>query len=163
MLSATVVDAAIKSELKGTMAWATRHGIDVTTLMPTERIVRAVLVQEQSQSKFFLQGQFDQYKALPPVWDWRDANWSDNGSLSLSPKSENTPFGSSMFFIHKEKAIICAPFNRLAFDTHAGPHSDWGDPAQWITAGHRYVRAVTIGDMLQVILRDFRYTTKRMA
>ena len=163
MLPGTVVDAAIKSELEGAMAWAVRYGIDVTALMPTERILRMVLVREQSQERFFLQGQFDQYKALPPVWDWRDANWSDSGGLCLSPKGVNTPFGSSMFIVHKSKAVICAPFNRLAFGTHAGLHTDWGDPAQWMTAGHGHVHAVTIGDMLQSIVRDFYYTTERMA
>ena len=163
MLPERVVDAAIESELKGTMAWAVRHGVDVTTLIPTERILRIVLVQEKSQERFFLQGQFDQYKALPPVWDWRDANWSDSGGLSLSPKAVNTPFGSSMFIVHNGKAVICAPFNRLAFGTYAGPHTNWGDPAQWMTAGHGYVHAVTIGDMLQSIRRDFCYTTERMA
>ena len=144
------------------MAWAARHDIDVT-LIPTGRILRIVLVQEKSQERFFLQGKFDQYRALPPVWDWCDANWSDSGCLSLSPKAVNTPFGSSMFIVYKSKALICAPFNRLAFGTHAGPHANWGDPAQWMTAGHGYVHAVTIGDMLQSIRRDFCYTTERMA
>ena len=144
------------------MAWAARHGIDVTTLMPSKRILRVVLVQEKSKEKFFLQGQFEQYKALPPVWEWCDTNWSGNGSSCLSPKPENTPFGSSIFITHNNKAIICAPFNRLAFAKHSGLHKKWGDPTQWITAGLGHVHAVTIGDMLQVLLRDFLYTTERM-
>ena len=135
MLPETVVDAAIKSELKGAMAWAARYGIDITTLMPTDRILRIVLVQEKSQERFFLQGQFDQYKALPPVWDWYDANWSNNGGPCLSPKGVNTPFGGSMFIAHNGKAVICAPFNRLAFGTHAGPHTNWVEPVQWMTTG----------------------------
>ena len=162
MLPPTVTDAAITSEIEGAMAWAVRHGIDLTARMPKERVLRVVLVQNRSQEKFFLQGQFDQYKALPPVWDWRDANWSDSSRLYLSPKPENTPFGSSMFLVQNNKAIICAPFNRLAFNSHGGPHSDWGEPTQWMTAGNGYVYAVTIGDMLQAILRDFRCTKERM-
>ncbi len=163
MLPDIVVNAAIKSELMGTMAWAARHGIEVTTLMPAKKILRIVLIQEISMDRFYLQGQFNQYKAMPPVWDWRDENWSEKGGLCLSPKAEKTPFGSSMFFVNNNRAVICAPFNRLAFHTHGGPHNNWGDPTQWITAGRGYVSAVTIGDMLQAILRDFSYTTERMA
>ena len=67
-----------------------------------------------------------------------------------------------MFFRHGNRGIICAPFNRLAYNSHQGPHSDWGGPAQWMTAGPQYVHAVTIGDMLQSILRDFSFSKGRM-
>ena len=67
-----------------------------------------------------------------------------------------------MFIQHNSRGIICAPFNRLAYATHDGPHSNWGDAAQWMTAGPGYVYAVTIGDMLQLILRDFSLSKGRM-
>ena len=96
------------------------------------------------------------------MWDWRDESWSTNDGLNLSPRPCSAPFGSSIFIQQSNKGIICAPFNLLAYGTHAGPHSDWGNPAQWMTAGPGYVYSVTIGDMLQSILRDFRFTKGRM-
>ena len=162
MLPAVVVEAAIAAELDGTRAWAKRYGLDLAW-NSAERILRVTLVQANTQEPFFLQGQFDNYKALPPIWDWRDGTWSNPSTLPASPKPGTTPFGSPMFICHNNKAIICAPFNLLAYGTHGGPHSNWGDPAQWMTAGGNYVRATIIGDMLQAILRDFRFTAGHMA
>lgn len=162
VLPPVVTDAAIESELPGALAWAQRHQIALDTRLLAERIIRAVLVRQDTEEKFYLQGRFDNYKALPPAWDWWNENWSEADGLHLSPSPESTPFGSSMFFRHGNRGVICAPFNRLAYDAHHGPHSDWGGPAQWITAGPQYIHAVTIGDMLHSILRDFRFSKGRM-
>ncbi len=143
-------------------AWAERHQIALDTRLLAERIIRVALVQQGKGEKFYLQGNFDDYKELPPIWEWRDEGWSTTDGLYLSPGPRDTPFGSSMFLRHKNRGIICAPFNRLAYGTHDGPHSNWGDPAQWMTAGPGYVSAMTIGDMLQSILRDFGFTQCRM-
>ena len=163
MLSDTVVEATLRAELPGAIEWAKRHGISVTSLLPDALILRVVLVQTTTKDEYFLQGSFDQYKELPPVWEWQDESWTESSSPRLSPERRDTPFGASMFLPHRNEAIICAPFNRLAFDSHGGPHRDWGDPAQWRTPRDRWVHAVTIGDMLQAIVRDFRYTRVRMA
>jgi hypothetical protein len=64
--------------------------------------------------------------------------------------------------IHNQTAVICAPFNRLAYTDHAGPHGDWGGPQNWLNAGASQVHAETIGDMLQAIYRDFSVTRERM-
>ena len=143
------------------MAWAKRQQIGMDTRLLDNQIIRVVLVQEEHGEKFYLQGNFDAYRALPPIWDWRDDSWSISSELSLSPSPENNPF-TSMFLKHNNQSIICAPFNRLAYGIHEGPHKDWGDPAQWVTTGKGYVYAVTIGDMLQAVLRDFRFTNGRM-
>lgn len=164
MLPDAVVDAWIARELPGAIAWAKRHGISLTPLFPNERLLRVVLIQESSKQRFYLQGSFEQYKALPPMWDWRDETWTKTEAASLGPRPpQTTPFGSSMFLSRGNKIVICAPFNRLAFADHGGPHSDWGGAAQWISAGLDFVQANTIGEMLQAIVRDFRYTTERMA
>ena len=144
------------------MAWAERKHIDMDTRLLTKRIIRVVLVQETTSEQFFLQGNFDDYKELPPIWDWWDEGWSKNDGLYLNPKPQGTPFGSSIFLNHNNKGIICTHFNRLAYSIYDGPHSDWGGPIQWVTAGPKYVHAVTIGDMLQSILRDFSFTKGRM-
>ena len=162
MLPHAVTDAVIEGELPGAIAWANRHQIALDTRLIPQRILRAVLMQEDGGEKFYLQGNFDDYKELPPIWDWRDQNWSNSGQPTLSPDLQDSPFGGSMFIRHSDQGIICAPFNRLAYGTNDGPHSEWGSPAQWMTTGQEYVYAVTIGDMLQSILRDFRLTKGRM-
>ena len=162
MLPTAVTDAAIAAELPGAQAWAARNHVALDTQLVRERILRVVLVQGSGNELFYLQGTFEDYRELPPAWDWRDETWSTNKGVYLSPNSPSTPFGSSIFLRHDNEGIICAPFNRLAYNASGGPHSDWGNPAQWMTAGTGYVHAVTIGDMLQSILRDFRLTTGRM-
>jgi hypothetical protein len=165
MLPAVVTDAAIADELPGVIAWAERHRIELDTRHLDSRIVRVVLVQEATDETFYLQGGLAGYKAVPPAWEWQDATWSTGEGLHLSPRPrpESTPFGSSMFLPHNGRGLICAHFNRLAYGRYGGVHSDWGSEAQWTTAGQSYVRATTIGDMLQSILRDFRLTSGRMA
>ena len=163
MLSGAVTDATIAHELPGVTAWAARHDqITLDTGFLNQRVIRVVMVQEISGHTFYLQGNLDDYKALPPAWEWRDETWSTNKGLSLSPRPERSPFGSSMFLRGNGTGVICAHFNRLAYGAHGGPHGDWGSEAQWMTAGDGYVRAVTIGDMLQSILRDLRFTKGHM-
>ena len=161
MLSPRVTAAAFASELEGASEWAKREHVKLEILVP-QNLVRAVFVQESSGEEFFLQGRFDGYKELPPVWEWCNSDWSDPGNKRLSPEAAQTPYGSSMFLAKDNKAIICAPFNRLAFKVHGGPHRDWGELSHWMTAADRYVYAATIGDMLHLIKRDFRHTAGRM-
>ena len=126
MLPSAVTDAAIAGELPGVRAWAERHQIALDTRLIAERIIRVVLVQEKGE-KFYLQGNFADYRELPPIWDWRGETWSATDGLHLSPGPQGTPFGASMFIQHNNRGLICAPFNRLAYGTHNGPHSNWGD------------------------------------
>lgn len=130
--------------------------------LPEQRELRVQLKQPGSGEVFYLGGLFDDYRALPPAWRWFDANWEAADALALSPKPGATPFGSSMFINSGNRAIICAPFNRLAHKHYQGPHGDWGDLANWASAGGAHIRATTIGDMLQAIYRDFRLSQGRL-
>ena len=165
MIPLAATDAAIADELPGAMAWATRRQIVMDTRSIPVRTLRLVLVQPDTNEKFYLQGTFEDYRAHPPLWQWFDASWSSTDALHLSPQDAgNRPaaLGGSMFINHNGKGLICAPFNRLAYGAHEGPHSDWGSLAQWMTAGEGYVHAVKLGDMLSSILRDFRLSSGRM-
>lgn len=161
MLPARVTTAAFASEIEGAHEWARRAQVKLEVLKP-QHLIRAVFVRESSGEEFFLQGSFDGYKEMAPVWEWCDSSWSESGTRSLSPEAAPTPYGGSMFLDQGARAIICAPFNRLAFKAYGGPHGDWGELSHWMTAGDEYVYAVTIGDMLHSIERDFRHTTGRM-
>ena len=164
MIPLAVTDVAIADELPGAVAWATRRQIVMDTRSIPVRTLRLVLVQPNTNEKFYLQGTFEDYRAYPPQWQWYDNSWSSTDSSRLSPKPGRRPssLGASMFIHHNGKGLICAPFNRLAYGAHEGPHSDWGSLAQWMTAGKGFVRAVKLGDMLSSILRDFLLSSGRM-
>lgn len=161
MLPDRVTAAALTDELEAAHEWARRERLQLKAVLP-QRLVRAVFTREGSDEQFFLQGQFEGYKELPPLWQWCDSDWSDGGNRQLSPEAAPTPYGSSIFLDNGRHAIICTPFNRLAFSACDGPHGDWGELSHWMSAGRGYVYAVTIADMLDVVARDFRYTTNRM-
>ena len=164
MLPPEVTILAIQDELPGATEWARRNQIDLDTSLICDRIIRAVFRQPKTGESFYLQGVFDNYRAYPPIWEWYDESWSSTEGIHLSPKPSSRPtwLGNSMFINHNGKGLICAPFNQLAYGAHNGPHSEWGNLAQWMTAGDGCVHAVKIGDMLSAILRDFRLSSDRM-
>lgn len=162
LLPPAVVEATVELELAGAFAWGERHGIDLTWLQGQNRL-RIVFRQPETSELFYLGGQFDDYRALPPAWQWFDKTWSQADRLHDSPKVAKSPFGSSMFIRHGNRAVICAPFNRLAHKDCDGPHPDWGGLTNWAVAGLSHVHATTIGDMLQAIRRDVCISRGRMA
>jgi hypothetical protein len=64
------------------------------------------------------------------------------------PKGGTLPGGVQSIF--HSSGVICAPFNRLAFAEHAGPHGDWGGPANWLSV-RRTVRATNLAEMIAQI------------
>lgn len=160
LLPGAVVDAALADELPPALAWAKRRGIRCEWVAE-RRELRLQLRQKVSGEPYYLGGQFDSYRALPAAWQWFDSTWALSNSIALSPKPVPSRFGGSMFMTKDGRAIICAPFNRLAHAAYNGPHSDWGELANWAAAGGNHIRATRIGDMLQAIWRDFSLTSER--
>lgn len=160
MLSAQHSRVVVEDELQAAKAWGRRHAVPIEWISETLEL-RVLLTQPDTETQFYLRGMFDNYRERPPAWDFCDPTWSQTGDKSFYPaKPPRTPFGSSL--IH-QSPVICAPFNRLAYKVHGGPHSNWGDTAQWITPKGSYIYADTISDMIQAIHRDLQYSTGRMA
>ena len=167
----------IESEIHGAQAWAERHGIGCTWI-PEILELRVVLMQLTGDNRFYLRGRFQDYRALAPEWTFSDENWMQAGRLCDAPNPAGTQFGASIFIVFENRelsipkhAVICVPFNRLAYKDGSGPHADWGGPAQWMEVSRQPqapgaaplpVRAEMVGDMLQVIYRDFIRSTGRM-
>jgi hypothetical protein len=159
-LPVSVTLALVESdELPAAFAWAQAAGVDLSWDRETLQL-RAVFRQRATNDKFYLQGTIDGYKALPPVWNFFDSTWQRTGR-KFFPAAATLPGGMSSIFL--TNPVICAPFNRLAFQQHGGPHADWGGPEQWLRAGAGYVHADTLADMLAVIARDINYSNGRMA
>lgn len=158
MLPDEHAQATVEDELESARAWGERHQVPITW-KPEALELRAVLVQPSTGSEFYLRGRFDNYRELPPEWAFCSPDWRKRGKQYFPARPSRTPFGSPI--LHSN-GLICAHFNRLAYKSHGGPHADWGGPAQWITSDDRYAYADVIGDMLQVIKRDFDHSTGRM-
>jgi hypothetical protein len=152
----------VEQELEGARGWSERHGVPLEWFSD-ELLLRATLVQPETNSAFVLRATFGEYRALPPEWTFSDEDGKTAGRFADFPKGVQTRFGASIFISHNQTAVICVPFNRLAYTDRGGPHGDWGGPANWLNAGPNQIHADTIGDMLQAIYRDFLCTRGRMA
>lgn len=144
----------VQDELIGAYAWADRHKLSLHWL-PEDLELQVELIQPETGLKFFLQGLFDDYRAMPPAWSFCDKQWTSAEVINHYPKLTQSPYGSPMFIKNNKIPVICVPFNRLAYVRHRGPHSDWGEPLNWLNAGGNHVKAHYLGDMLQMIYRDF--------
>jgi hypothetical protein len=148
-----------EEELAPAREWASRVGVELT--WDSDRLeIRAVLTQRTTGERFYLRGQLEGYRAVPPAWTFCDAEWGSPGEKRNFPASASLPsgIGSSIFHNHP---VICAPFNRLAYKDHGGPHSNWGGPEQWLNVAGT-VNATTLADMLAVVARDLAYSKGRM-
>jgi hypothetical protein len=161
MIPAADTIIIVEDELEGARHWAERRSVPLVWL-PDRLELRATLVQPETKEPFYLRGIFDNYKAIAPAWTFSDATWALNGGAVSFPKVITPPHGSPMFITGGSGAVICVPFNRLAYVQHGGPHGDWGGSTNWLNAGGAYVRAETVADMLQAIRRDFLHTCGRM-
>jgi hypothetical protein len=160
MVPADVTGMVVSEELFGAARWAERHEVPLSWLADQLEL-RAILVQPETNELFYLRGQFGEYRALPPIWTFTDEGFTASPAAGWYPKPTVTRFGPSIFL--SNPMVICAPFNRLAYAENNGPHRDWNGPLHWLSAGAGYVQAHFIGDMLQVIKRDFEPTRGRMA
>jgi len=115
-----VTAAALADELPGAQAWAQRHDVTMDVRLLQEQVIRVVLAQEDPVEIFYLQGTFESYRALPPVWQWYDETWSTNVGLHLGPNLTTPPCGSSVFMNYNGRPVICAPFNRWPIVHPAG-------------------------------------------
>jgi hypothetical protein len=80
-------------------------------------------MQAKDQSWFHLWCNCDGYGAVPPAWHWY------NPDTNLRDQMKDTPKGGAFFH---GNAVICAPWNRLAYKRvdGRGPHDDW-ELANW--------------------------------
>ena len=149
----------VSHELVSANAWAERRQLQLTWI-PDQLELRVPFTQPETGLEFFLTGKFPDYKELPPFWNFCSKDWTaTNEKFSFpKPKANN---GIQTIFLNTP--VICAPFNRLAFSEYKGPHKDWGGPSQWLACAPQYIRATTIGDMLNAIWMHFEATKGRMS
>jgi hypothetical protein len=153
----------VEADLEAAEQWARRHQVDLAWF-PEKLQLNAKLTQRATTEAFYLRGQFDDFRALPPAWTFTASDFASGvDEYRYFPKPGEGRFGASIFIDHGGHAVICTPFNRLAYAQYRGPHSNWPDASKWMDAGDKEsVRAHTVPDMLQVIFRDFNLSCGRM-
>jgi hypothetical protein len=150
----------VDAEMPGARTWASRKGLAIE-LSACGLQLMVVLTQHSTAEQFYLLGTFDNYRVLPPRWRFTDSAYSASDSPSYYPAVVNSGV-TPMFIRSGAGAVICAPFNRLAYADHGGPHGDWGGPPLWLAAGAAYIQGHTIGDMLSAIYREFSRSSGRL-
>lgn len=151
----------VEHELEGANTWANRYGVSLRWY-PDKLELHVAMEQASTGDMFYLLGRFDDYREEPPEWLFCDERWVWKVDRKYFPQPQSASIGSTFLSSGPKAPVICAPFNRLAYAEHDGPHDDWGGPAQWITPKGGWVYAVEIGDMLQAIRRDLNASKGRM-
>lgn len=153
-----VTRAVVEEELDPAWEWATRAGVGLEWLQENLEL-RAILNQPKTGARFYLLGRCDEYRLLPPIWDFRDSSWAGESARQNFPGPGAPPGIGSIFH---SNGVICAPFNRLAYAGYSGLHSDWGAAQNWVHVAPGHVRADTIADMLATIQLHLNYSTGRL-
>lgn len=154
----------LELELLGAEAWATAHGWALEA-DPNALRVQVHLQHPRDRGQLLLTGEFDDYKALPPAWRFVDPETREPTPASF-PRGGPFPQDSALAgkgSIFHDQRVICAPWNRLAYAKHAGPHGDWGEPVGWLNVRGDMPRATTVGQMLAVVYTHLRASPTRMA
>jgi len=151
-LPPTVVRASVEHELDAARAWAARHGWALHW-NPEDLVVRAATYHQAVGRLVEVVGTVDGYRVLPPAWRFVRPGTSE-GDRDFFP----APGPSSIFH---GNIVICAPWNRLAYAEHGGPHGDWSGPAAWLQVTGTTL-AHTLPDMLAAIDAHLRQSPGMM-
>lgn len=94
--------------------------------------------------RFILCGEFDDYKAKPPFFDFEDPDTGKRGTARAYPKGHDS-------FFHSTGPIICAPFSRKAYKE---VHRQWqfGD---WMTSRENNVNWAQYSTMAGMFMLVF--------
>jgi|SRR5580700_2466886 hypothetical protein len=153
-----------RAETLNLQDWASRKPcIEELTVDCEALLIRTMLRQPDTGLKFFLEGDFEDYRALPPKFTFSSEPWNRSNASRDYPKQKENPFGGGSVF--HPAPCICVHFNRNAYKEHGGPHTDWGGPERWLqaVAGEKYVRATSIAEMMSVIYVRFADTRGRLS
>lgn len=138
----TAARATAEAEVPAIKAWASRHGWAVLWLSE-ELLLRAAAYHPRTNRVVEVTAQCDGYRAIPPVWQFVRPGTDETGKMWVPAPGPGSVFHGN--------GIICAPWSRLAYADHGGPHGEWGGPAAWLQVGPPNTIAQTIPDMLSTI------------
>lgn len=146
MVSPTVTRAVMADESLAITAWGVRRDWKIQ-IDDSELVLRAQTIHPQSKVPIVFHANLEGYPAMPPAWTCQDLDGAVSPAVFPAPGTRQGVTGS----IFHPGLIICAPWNRLAYSIHGGPHNDWTDLSQWRTVGAGTTQAHTLADMLTTI------------
>ena len=148
-----VTIAVVEEEFPPADAYARRHGWTLTWLKD-ELVLLADGKHPADQRPLRLRGDLAGYRAVPPAWSCFQQE--EKGDFRPRfPRGGNLPGGIGSIF--HSAGVLCAPFNRLAFKEHSGPHDNWGGPADWLKVSGT-VRATVLAEMIAQFLVHLNYS-----
>lgn len=148
-----VTIAVVEDELGAADAYARRHGWALTWLKD-QLVLLADARHPADQTVIRWRAQLNDYREVPPIWTCFQMGESGIYQPRF-PKAGPLPGGTGSIF--HTSGVICAPFNRLAFKDHSGPHDDWGGPPNWLKA-RATIKATVLAEMLALIVAHLRYS-----
>jgi len=134
-------ELALVSELAAARKWEINPDF--------ERLRLGVRLRAHNGDVFILEVQCDDYKELPPFFEFLDPETNERGNAHAYPKTIDS-------FFHTSGPCICAPFNRKAYKSvvPTGPHGDDWKLGDWQTSTASKINWANyskLGDMLGLI------------
>jgi len=131
MIPTVVTRAVLAEEIPAVLAWAmSRPGwtaeFDEVALHLTVRTSHPA-----TNLPLRLQADLAGYRAVAPAWCFLDA---EHGEVTGTPFPQPGAHPLVPGSIFHPNRVICAPWNRLAYQEYGGPHGDWGALTGWTVA-----------------------------
>ena len=143
--------AVVEEELPAIKAYAARHGWGVEWAPDALRLAFLGKHPEDA-TPIQLIAAVDGFKALPPAWTFAKPGDTPASGVFF-PRADRSPLDNVSSIFLQDKNVICAPFNRLAYQEHGGPHNDWQGPSSWLAQkGKGYAFAEKLADMFAIVL-----------
>lgn len=145
-------------ELAAITAWANRYQWTVVVDLDALRLTATAPHPKTGQLVTF-HCDFEGYPAQAPAW-WCGSAPSDKAGY---PAPMNTAVPGLQGSIFHPNPCICAPWNRLAYSVHGGPHGDWGATTDWKQAAATSTQAHTLPDMLAALRLHLQHSPEMQA
>lgn len=153
MVPTAVTQVVIDDVRAAIIAWAARHHWDVQCDIGGLALVAATRHPRIDATVTF-HAALDGFPGIPPAWTCRTRDGQN--IRSAYPAAGAAPGIPSSIF--HPNGLICAHWNRLAYQVHGGPHPDWGELTNWKTVGPGTAHADTLPDMLALLRLHLIYS-----
>lgn len=142
----TLARGEVVNDLAAAVAWARRHGWAIRG-DPDALVLRAAAYHPAVQRLVEVRADLDDYPGLPPAWRFVVPGTDDSPPAAWPLPGQLAGISGSIFHT---SPCICAPWNRLAYSAHGGPHGEWA-MASWRTIAGGTTKADHLADMLDQI------------
>lgn len=142
-----VTIVTVEEELPGIESYARRHKWEIE--WDKDTLTLTFTGQHPNDgTKMQVIAELQGYRALPPAWIFRDPCAINHEKIFFPEPGTSRGVHGSIF--HGSNRI-CAPFNRLAYREHGGPHGDWCGPECWLNVKN-HIRENKIAGMFASII-----------